>query len=339
LARWPRAGSVRGGKRDVAALQDPGSPNPMQDDDARRARLDALKPEPLKVGGVAEAPSVRLPEPATLFAAQAERFDSLAADHELGDYLRFLAGLARLQHAVQGATAASRPVTADTVRPLEPGVPPLSPADLCDDADYAVTLHLILAGIADLAAPSAARQAAARLLAMSATEKIELSSAVFTGLYPAEQLGECLFVAAALQVSLSRRAATLDASTLLGVDASVCPACGSAPVASLVVGWTRAAKARYCRCSLCATQWNHVRIKCTSCGSTAGIQDHGIAELSENVAVETCDACHSYIKHMQQNADPLLDPVADDIASYGLDVLIRGEGYRRGGINPFFVLA
>jgi FdhE protein len=113
--------------------------------------------------------------------------------------------------------------------------------------------------------------------------------------------------------------------------------CGGAPVSSLVVGWTAAAKARYCACSLCGTLWNHVRIRCTACGSTDGVAYYAIENGLKTVGVETCAACRSYIKHMQQHEDAALDPVADDVASYALDLLAREQDFRRAGVNPLFL--
>ena len=60
-------------------------------------------------------------------------------------------------------------------------------------------------------------------------------------------------------------------AALVPVGDGVCPACGGAPVASVVVGWQGAHGTRFCACSLCATQWHEVRIKCVLCGSTKGI--------------------------------------------------------------------
>ncbi len=356
MARWPRAGSL------LRGLWDGQAPTPPADDAARarddapvdptladtdeaeaRARRDALRPDPSRIGGVGDAPFASLPDPATMFAARAERFDALATDHPLGDYLRFLAGLARVQHATL-ATLPPLPPANEAERALRitHAMPPLSPQDLDGDAAFAATLDRLLAGVAALdpaLVPEAARDAAARLAALSAPQRTALATSVSAGAYPADQLAECLFAAAALQLHLARRAATLDAGALKAVADGVCPACGSAPVASLVVGWTRAAKARYCACPLCATQWNHVRVKCTACGATDAMLYHGVAEVSPDVAVETCGTCRSYIKHMQQHADPRLDPLADDIASYALDLLIREDGFRRGGLNPLFVQA
>lgn len=118
----------------------------------------------------------------------------------------------------------------------------------------------------------------------------------------------------------------------------VCPCCGGAPVASVIVAWTPADKARYLSCSLCGTYWNHVRIRCTACGDGEGVSYYGLDEVSKDVQVETCTTCHSYIKHLHQHRAPTLDPVADDIASYGLDLKIAEEGFRRAGLNLLFVI-
>ena len=109
-------------------------------------------------------------------------------------------------------------------------------------------------------------------------------------------------------------------------------------MASLIVAWTPADKARYLACSLCGTLWNHVRIRCTACGSGEGVSYYGLDEVSKDVQVETCTTCHGYIKHLHQNRAPPLDPVADDIASYGVDLKIAEEGFRRAGLNLLFVI-
>ena len=43
------------------------------------------------------------------------------------------------------------------------------------------------------------------------------------------------------------------------------------------------------------------------------------------------------MKILQQVQNPALDPVADDVASLALDVLLRERGYRRGAVNPFLL--
>jgi len=43
------------------------------------------------------------------------------------------------------------------------------------------------------------------------------------------------------------------------------------------------------------------------------------------------------VKVLQQQQDPALDPVADDVASLALDLLVRERGYRRGAVNPLLL--
>ena len=58
-----------------------------------------------------------------------------------------------------------------------------------------------------------------------------------------------------------------------------------------------------------------------------------------HVRAETCEIMPAaYVKILQQQQhDAALDPVADDVASLALDLLVRELGYRRGAVNPFLL--
>jgi FdhE protein len=43
------------------------------------------------------------------------------------------------------------------------------------------------------------------------------------------------------------------------------------------------------------------------------------------------------VKILYQQKDHALDPVADDVASLGLDLLMRETGLRRGGVDHFLL--
>jgi FdhE protein len=150
-------------------------------------------------------------------------------------------------------------------------------------------------------------------------------------------LAEHAYVAAALQVHFARLAARLQVDRLTAVAQGACPSCGGAPVSSVVVGWPGAHGTRFCACSLCATLWHVVRIKCALCGSTKGITYREVegGPGAGKVRAETCEACHGYLKIMLQQVDPALDPIADDAATLALDLLVREAGYRRGAVNYF----
>ncbi len=285
---------------------------------------------------MSEAPFARLPNPAVLFQARAKRLRALVDGHAMGSYLSFLASVVDAQCAIASLTLPS-PVPAEQVALRnQHAMPPISEDQVRDPA-FLEALRVLLGALELGAAPVEAQEAADAVRAMDDSERLSLAADIFGGSFPMDRVAESLFVAAALQVHLARLATQLDAAVVSPAAAAICPVCGSAPVASLVVGWTQASKARYCACSLCGTLWNHVRIRCTACGGTEGILYHTIEDGSKTVGVETCSICHSYIKHMQQHQDGTLDPVADDIASYALDLLVAEEGFRRASINPLFL--
>jgi FdhE protein len=115
--------------------------------------------------------------------------------------------------------------------------------------------------------------------------------------------------------------------------------CGSPPVASVVSGSGADARPlRYVCCGLCQSQWNEVRIKCTSCGSTKGISYSHIEGASDTVKAETCDECRSYLKILYREKDVTADPIADDLATLQLDILVSEAGYHRVAPNPFLIL-
>ena len=130
---------------------------------------------------------------------------------------------------------------------------------------------------------------------------------------------------------------SLEADALKPIADAACPACGSPPVASSVVGWPKAHNARFCTCSLCNTHWNVVRVKCVLCGETGSISYHTVEGQPDETKAETCSSCNSYVKIHYQVNNHLLEPFADDVATLGLDLLMREEGVTRGGRNLFLL--
>jgi FdhE protein len=302
-----------------------------------------LKPDPSQIGGILAPPFARLPDPAKLFAVRAARLSALAAASDLGPYLAFLAGLVGVQHALAAGDggaplpAAPLPSLAVRERARAHAMPPLDRAAVGLDDVVAATLARFFTGAAAVAMPEAARAALARV---GAADEATLALAVrdvLADALPMDALAEHVFVAAALQVHFARLAAGLDPKALVPVGDGVCPACGGPPAVSLVVGWREAEGARYCACALCGTHWNHVRIKCVACGSTKGIGYREIEGGPGTIRAETCEECGTYVKVLYHQKDASLEALADDVASLGLDLLVRDDGYRRGGFDPFLV--
>ncbi len=294
--------------------------------------------DPVQIGKIAEPPFVRLPDPKTLFAARGDRFRDLSEGHSLAPYLRFLASLSDIQHRLQdGLAEPDMPAAETRERAREFGMPPLDRSRFTADAAFDLTLDRLLALTRDIDMPELAHGALLRTIGADAPTHDAMVRAVLADSIPVEALADQLFIAAALQVHFARQAARLEAERLVPVGDGVCPACGAPPVSSLVVGWPGAENTRFCACSLCSTLWNCVRVKCILCGSTKGITYRQVEGGDGHVRAETCDSCRGYVKILQQQQDPALDPVADDVANLALDLLVRELGYRRGAVNSFLL--
>jgi FdhE protein len=90
-------------------------------------------------------------------------------------------------------------------------------------------------------------------------------------------------------------------------------------------------------CSLCNSEWNVPRAICTACDTDQGVALHEVEGSKGAVRAETCDACKSYLKIVYQERDPRVDPVADDLATLALDMLVDEAGYERSGPNLLLI--
>lgn len=297
-----------------------------------------IKPDPSMIGAVSAPPFAVLPDPASLFAVRAKRLRTYAAVSPLKPFLEFVAGLVDAQHAIVPGLP---PVEAPDAEALERAgafeMPPLDRARTTLDDTLEATLDALFDAAARVAMPDEAAQALTRVRGADGAMRAQMVRDVLAHDLPVETLAEHVYVAAALQVHFARLAAALDAKRLVPVGDGVCPACGGPPVASLVVEWPSAHGNRFCACSLCSTLWNYVRIRCCSCGTTKGIGYQEIEGSPGTIKAETCDECRTYVKVMYQNRDVAIEPVADDIGTLGLDLMMREGPYRRAAFNPFLL--
>lgn len=302
------------------------------------SKVGTPRHDAVPIGEIAEPPFARLPDLSTLFQTRADRFQGLSAQHELAPFLRFLAGLSSCQHQLQeGLPDTDFPTEEECERARAHAMPPLDRGRFTADAAFDATLGRLLQLANGIEMPQIAREALVRVREADAKIRADMVRAVLANEIPVEAFAEHVFVAAALQVHYARLAARLDEKRLVPVGDGACPSCGGAPVSSMVVGWTGAHNSRFCVCSLCATQWNYVRIKCTLCGSTEGIAYREVEGGDGTIWAETCESCRGYVKILHQHKDSRLDPVADDVASLALDLLLREGEYRRGSVNLFLL--
>jgi FdhE protein len=183
----------------------------------------------------------------------------------------FMANLARAQQAALDThPAVTAPDETQLRRCRQHGLPPLSISGWRREPVWRHTLQTLLSAVR-AEAPPATRAVIDRASSMSEQELEAQADALLAHNHMALDLGAAPFIGAALQVYWSRLATGLDVSVLPPPDpATVCPVCGSLPVASVIrVGPDHGL--RYLCCSLCATEWHMVRVKCAHCESTKGI--------------------------------------------------------------------
>ncbi|MBS1219376.1 MAG: formate dehydrogenase accessory protein FdhE [Proteobacteria bacterium] len=282
-------------------------------------------------------PELRLP-PADLFLTRARRLEQLAEGHAMGDYLRFAARLARAQQErLDAGLAAQLPAPETLAQCREYLMPPLAPAGLARpdgwhetarDLTRAVQPSLPLAGQAALQRildkPDAWLDEQAGLLFEGATQHLDAAAAPVIG--------------AALQVHWVHLARQLDPAQVARPEhPNLCPVCGAHPVSSVVRIGGAESGLRYLHCALCSSEWHVVRAKCSNCDNTRGIAYYHLEGGNRIVDAESCPECKTYLKTVHQDKDPLADPVADDLASLTLDLLMDETGYAKSGINWYLI--
>ena len=286
------------------------------------------------LGAVAESAPVRLPDLATVFARRAERLSALAPGHELESFLRMIAALVACQHeALSGLPPGSLPGSAEIAKARLAKRAPLDPATWRRDESWRAALASILAKVDPGLLPEPAQQARQALAAAEAADLEALADRFLEGDVAPEEAAKAVFVAAGLQVAWTRMAALLEPSDLEPADVGQCPACGSPPVAGMISPGGTKFGHRHLHCSLCATAWRYVRVRCVYCGSTDKISFRQLAGTSY-VRAECCENCQGYSKVFYLESAKALEPLADDLGSLGLDVLVGEEGFARVS-NPF----
>ncbi len=322
----------------------------------------------VEIGTEVRPPTVVAPDPGTLFTRRARRFHDLAKAHPLAPWLSFLGDLSAVQNAIQAGLPEPAIPEADSIaRSIEFGMPVLPRMPFTPDAAVTETISRLLDHAVSITMPEPARAALNRLRTirpgnptqppttpgsgegviprdnlsdLRSAEELTIAGcveAVLSEAIPVETIAEHVFVGAALQVHFARAAALLDAARLNFIGDGVCPICGAPPATSGIVGWGGADRTRFCTCSLCGSRWNAVRVKCLTCSSTKGIHYQSIKGLTDTIKAECCDECRTFVKIMAEDEDPAHEPIADDVASLGLDLLVLKSGYRRAGMNLFLL--
>ncbi len=279
-------------------------------------------------GELGEVPYLR-PHPgaAAVFARRAARFEALAPDHAAGDYLALL-----------GRLAAAQRVAAERLRLTIPSPPgdgglPLDAAGPLPPA-WREALRLLLGQLATVDMPAQARAALERLGRLSDPDLDGVAARLLAGEATRLDVPVAPFVGAALQVVFTGLAAGLPAASVARVEEG-CPVCGSSPTCGVVLGDD---KLRYLCCGLCATTWHHTRVECVLCRSAQRLSYLAVDGDAGPARAESCDACQAWLKLLYLERGPGLEPLADDVATLALDLLVGEGGARRLGRNPYLVI-
>ncbi len=273
-----------------------------------------------------------------LFSLRAERLRILSKDHPLGDYLAFLALLADAQQdALNQFPALSLPDPNEHALCRERCTPLLSARSWPRNPAWRAGLQMILQEMREAPLPPAAHMTIDGLMQASETGLEESADRILAGALADISPQVLPFIAAALQVYWVQMASSLKEDAFGRLEqGGLCPVCGSNPSAGIVHRGGAEQGLRYLSCSLCASQWHMVRIKCSSCEATDRIDYYKIDGTNGAVKAESCGRCNSYLKQLYLAKDPELEATADDLATLALDILLDKEGKSRGGPNLYF---
>jgi FdhE protein len=264
-------------------------------------------------GVVPEAPILVLPRAEIVFSARAARLRALAEGHSAGAWLSALALVCDAQHAAMEA-----PVRLKALR----------------------TIAAVLGSRAE-ALPAAARAALGRIegapVERHATWAARIDAAA-SGEDDGAREGDApdpvvaIFVAAALQVEHTARAAAMSPSAVVRARVD-CPVCRAPAAAGIITGDT---KTRYLACSRCASAWHRVRVQCVTCAAAASKLEYMVVEdgRAPGVKAEACAGCRTYVKLFYEEDRPGVEPLADDAATLAFDIRLGEDGWARGGANP-----
>ena len=282
-------------------------------------------------------PELRLP-PADLFLARARRLEQLAEHHTLGDYLRFVARLARAQQErLDAGPAAVLPTAERLAQCREFRMPPLAPAGLARPSGWRDTARH-LARTVQPALPAEGQAAMQSILQGQDAWLDEEAGLLIDGNTSYLNAAVAPVIGAALQVHWAHLARQLEPAQVARPEhPNLCPVCGAHPVSSVVRIGGAENGLRYLHCTLCSSEWHVVRAKCSNCDNTRGIAHYHLEGGNKLVQAESCPECQTYLKIIQQEKDPLADAVADDLATLTLDLLMDEAGFVPSGINWYLI--
>jgi FdhE protein len=299
-----------------------------------------LEPGQIEAFAQRTIPRLRLPDRSRIFSTRAARLrqqsEDGAAGHAIGHYLRLIAHVADAQQAALADIDSTPPSAGQIASAHTFRMPLVAATGWQREECWRRTLTGICDSLVSLPSlPVSVRTVCDRLCALEPGQIEALADALLAAQTAAVDIAAAPFVMAALQVYWVDLASRMRVADVHELEVpGVCPICGTFPTASVVRTDPRSQGFRYLHCALCATEWHMVRVKCSHCQTTAGISYQSIEDGSRAIRAECCDTCRTYRKILYQEVDGDVEPLADDLASLALDLLLSDAGYHRASANP-----
>lgn len=295
--------------------------------------------EPGQIEAAANIPPfLKLPAP-DLFGRRANRLRELAPGNALGDYLNLLSALCDIQQRLLDTQPAlSMPDEAALRRSIEHGMPPLAFDTLVREGAWLALLDPLLDAVA-IAPPGPIAEALHQLRMADAGQRKAWALGLLNGQYELLPAAMVPFLGATLQIAFSHWLLRLPEGILQeSEEQTLCPACGSPPVAGVIHHRGKYSTLRYLACSLCSCEWHYVRVKCSHCRESKGLTYLSLHSDAHEAArapirAEVCPGCQGYLKQFYMERDEAAEPQADDLASLALDIRLAEEGYLRRAPN------
>ncbi|QLB13205.1 Tat proofreading chaperone FdhE [Bisgaardia hudsonensis] len=266
-----------------------------------------------------------------IYQRRIERLQKLAVNHPMADYLLFVSKIVESQLSIM-----NRADSFDIVLPEQlSDIMPLHVSSWKRDQHWQQILMMLLSDV-KLEANEVILATIDWLEKSSSSELERLADQLLKQEISSVGTDKAIFIWAALSVYWQLLTQKISHNAIMenSDNLHICPVCGSAPVSSVIqIGATQGL--RYLHCSLCETEWNMVRSKCSNCEQTGQLDYWSIDSEFSAIKAESCGDCHTYLKAFYQEKDADIDAIADDLASIFLDIEMEEKGFARSGVNPF----
>lgn len=275
-------------------------------------------------------PVLLFSNPKNLYQRRAERLRNLAKEHPMADYLHFVANLVDCQLALLNESPIEQKIKIETETTA-----PLSIQKWQRDPIWRKLLQSLLNKMKTHSNENV--QATIENLEKSSDSELEeLADKLLSQQFSEISSDKALFIWAALSLYWVQLTQQLPHNTKMesGDGLHLCPVCNAPPTASIVHFGSQQGL-RYLHCSLCESEWNVVRSKCSNCDNTGKLDYWSINSEFAPIKAESCSDCYSYLKILYQEKDPYVEAIADDLASIYLDIEMEEKGLSRSGLNPF----